>query len=154
MSHGESAFSLGSKQGEAATQLVATKTAFRVKVATDRCADLKKPPFSEFENEISSPTSYSVSQRIGDELRTRNTLVIRFRSARCVERGANIAITHVQAFQEKTLSEATTWFCVSSEDSVEFKPVGFQAVTLKRTVFKKSDFQASGGLLPGKLSRL
>lgn len=115
-------------------------TAFCAYVSTKACANLTKPPFSRFQSELSSPTSYSTSQKVGAELVDRGTEVISFKSARCPEGGLNYGVAVISVFRERKPREFSSWFCVSSADTVEFKPVGFQ-ISARRTVFHKSEFE-------------
>jgi len=122
-------------------------TVFCASVSTQLCADLTRPPFIPFEGELGSPTSYSVSQRIGTELRDLGAEVIGFRSARCPDRGVNIAVAKLSAFQERRPQEESSWFCVSSEKTVEFNPLGFQSVSVGRKTFSRFSFEEHGKLL-------
>lgn len=124
-----------------------TITAFSVPVRTRACADLTKPPFDRFEDELSSPRSYLASQQVGSGLMDRKTEVICFRSARCPNRGVNVAITTLTAFQKKKPTDFSTWFCTSDPEVVEFKPSGFQSVSVTRAIFQASEFEV-GGVFP------
>ena len=119
-------------------------TVFSAHVRSKLCADLMKAPFEKFEEELTAPDSYAVSQRVGTELRERGAEVIRFTSARCPDRGANVAITQIPVFQDRKPTQDCSWFCISSENAVEFKPVGLQEIDVARKVFQKSDFEVNG----------
>lgn len=121
-------------------------TVFRARVETAFCADLTRPPFKKHEDELASPMSYAVSQKVGSELRDRGTEAILFKSARCEDGGLNIAATKLSAFQTRRPEEDTSWFCISSERTVEFKPVGLQTVKVSRAVFRRSGFEIDGRL--------
>ncbi len=121
-------------------------TAFTVEVKSKACADLTLPLFKEFECKISSPTSYASSQSLGSTLCDRGAEVIRFTSARCPSRGVNLAITKLVVFRTKDPTNSTSWFCISSAETVDFKPNGFQSITPKRTSFKMADFTVKGRL--------
>ncbi len=121
-------------------------TVFRAAVSSSACADMTRPPFGKFESELASPVSYAASQSVGSGLRDRDAEVICFRSARCLDRGHNVAVMKISAFQESRPQDDSSWFCVSSEKTVEFKPVGFQVVAARRTIFNRSDFEVDGKL--------
>lgn len=121
-------------------------TAFCVAVSTKKCADLTKPPFAEFEDKLSSPSSYLASQHIGKHLREKGAEAILFRSARCPDRGINLAVTDISAFKGRKPYDNTSWFCISSNTTVEFQAVGFQSVLPTRNVFSRADFEINGNL--------
>ena len=121
-------------------------TVFCVPVSSRKCVNLTKAPFVEFEKDLSSPVSYADSQGVGSNLLDLGAEVICFRSARCLSGGMNVAVTKISAFQKAAPQEDTSWFCVSSDQAVEFKPVGLQSVSVRRTVFKKSQFEVAGKL--------
>ena len=118
-------------------------TAFCIPVLSTRGADLIQPPFKAFESQLMAPDSYQVSQEIGSGLRDISVETISFQSARCPARGMNLAVIQLTAFQQKIPDTSSTWFCVSSDTTVEFKAVGFQPA-VRRAVFEKSDFERNG----------
>ncbi len=130
-------------------------TVFAAQVKTKSCADLTRAPFNKFEKDLVTPNSYTASQRIGSELRDRGAEVIRFKSARCAEHGFNIAVTKISAFQARKPVEDGSWFCISSADTVEFKPFGLQAIQVptERTVFRCTDFELGGKIDFPRLAR-
>ncbi len=130
-------------------------TVFAAQVKTKSCADLTRPPFHKFEKDLAAPNSYTASQKVGSELRDRGAEVIRFKSARCAELGFNIAVTKISAFQARKPVEDGSWFCVSSAETVEFKPLGLQAIQVPtdRTVFRRSDFELDGNFPTPQLKK-
>lgn len=121
-------------------------TVFNVPIATSAGVDLTRSPFKEFESDLASPVSYAASHRVGRELRDLGAEVICFKSARCPEGGLNIAVTTIAVFQKRRPQDHSSWFCVSSRNSVEFKPVGIQAEKPKRVVFRRGEFEVDGVL--------
>ena len=85
-------------------------TAFQAEVKSRACANLTAAPFKKFERELSSPTSYAQSQQLGAALCDRGAQVIHFNSARCPERGANVAIATLAVFQNPKPFNSTSWF--------------------------------------------
>ncbi len=128
-------------------------TTFCVSVSTRASVDLTRLPFKKFEKELTAPDSYTHSQRIGSELRDQNTEVICFKPARYSNSGVNIAIIKISAFKNHKPQEANSWFCTSSEKTVEFKPAGPQSPSAKRTIFQLSDFEIDGKLPSPQLGR-
>lgn len=94
-------------------------SAFRVRVRTERGADLTRLPFVEREAEISSPVSYSLSQALGRELRAAGAEAFRYRSARDPEGGTNVGIFTPGAFAARKPEPPETWYCVATRSGVE-----------------------------------
>ena len=94
-------------------------TAFRTPVETDRALDLTEPPFDAHEEEISSPTSYDASQRLGSALRGERVEAFRFRSARDRDGGVNVGLFTPRAFAARRPRTLETWYCVATPEAVE-----------------------------------
>jgi hypothetical protein len=95
-------------------------SAFSVTVRSDRSIDLTVAPFVAHEAEISSPTSYRVSQPLGHEMREAGIEACKFTSARDKEKGANIAL-FVPAFASPDVDETAHegWMSRSDRDLVQ-----------------------------------
>ncbi|HVS66489.1 MAG TPA: RES family NAD+ phosphorylase [Thermoanaerobaculia bacterium] len=94
-------------------------SAFRVRVRTRAGVDLRRPPFSAHEAEVSSPVSYAASQALGRVLREAGVEAFRYRSARDVGGGANIALFTPAAFAAREPEPPETWYCVATRAAVE-----------------------------------
>ena len=115
-------------------------TAFTAEIRTMKGVDLTREPFVTYEDQLSAPDSYAASQPLGNSLRDAGAEIISFRSARCPDHGANIAVTTLSVFKSSKPKNSTSWFCISSAQTVEFKPNGFQLIQLKRQNFSKTQF--------------
>lgn len=98
-------------------------TAFRTPVRTERALDLTEPPFARHEEEISSPTSYDASQRLGAAMRQEGVEAFRFRSARDAPTrngaGINVGLFTPRAFAARRPHTLETWYCVATPEAVE-----------------------------------
>jgi len=112
-------------------------SAFTAKVVSERGVDLREPPFSDFEAEISSPVRYDRSQQLGLEMRQGGVEIFRYRSARDPERGTNLGIFTPRVLAERRPSEPDTWYCVTTTEVVELS---------RRTVFERESFRFSRGI--------
>lgn len=83
-------------------------TAFSVRYAVAHGLDLTAPPLSG-ERAWLSLTEYEPCQRLADAARTADTTVIRYRSMRDRDRGANLAILFCAAFMQDEPAERQTW---------------------------------------------
>jgi hypothetical protein len=97
-------------------------SAFTVPVRTERGVDLTSPPFAAHQDEISSPSRYAASQVLGGEMRAAGVEAFRYRSARDLEGGCNLALFTPRAFAAKRPSSSEHWLCVASREAVEFSP--------------------------------
>jgi hypothetical protein len=114
-------------------------TAFRFGVAARRGVDLTAPPFSRFEERISSKVSYEEAQRLGREMREDGVECCLFVSARATLRGVNVAVFE-NVFSPKKPSGEERWSCVASRARVEMKSAsligGAQALSFPREQFE------------------
>jgi hypothetical protein len=121
-----------------ASPITQSLTLFQFGIATRRGADLTRPPFAEFEAEISSPASYAQSQPLGVELRRAGVEVFKFRSARDPQKGINVGLFQ-PAFQPTKPLAAERWICTSTRDRIELKPglvAEGEALSFARTLFE------------------
>ena len=97
-------------------------TVFRAWVATARgvdLTDLAGTPHAGVEAEISSPVSYTTSQRVGAAMRAESVEAFRFRSARDPDGGSNVGLFTPAAFRRKKPDGFETWYCVVTPHVVE-----------------------------------
>jgi hypothetical protein len=122
-------------------------TAFRASVATDRAIDLTRSPFLAWQARLASPTDYTEPQRLGSEMREEGIEAVRYRSARCPQGGACVALFTPAAFASRSpLKPAQGWLCtVTAQEEVEYRRQG--VVELERVVFPRTAFLV-GGKLP------
>jgi hypothetical protein len=112
-------------------------TVFAVACATDRCIDLREPPFDRDRHVWEHPTDYTGCQDLADLVRTAGILVIRYQSVRDPQRGGNCAVFAVAAFAERTPKNQQTWhvfpgtysvraWCENPPLALEFQPEDFR----------------------------
>ena len=98
-------------------------TAFNVSIKTNRGIYLTQPPFMTHRNDISSRTSYDVSQQLGSEMRASQVEAFVFYSARCgLDDAKNIGIYSTPVFYQKQgqyTYHQQTWKCVASNIKAE-----------------------------------
>jgi len=128
----------------ALTPLDAELTLFRVRVKTRRAVDLTAAPFAGHAHEISSKTSYAVSQALGRSMRDAGVEAFRYHSARDLERGAHVAVFDPRAFAERRPSGLETWWCRVEPHAVEFvQKSHFERAALR---FPREQFLVRGKL--------
>jgi hypothetical protein len=109
---------------------------FRAPVRTEHGIDLTLGCFAEHAEEISSPTRYQESQRLGSDLRAAGVYAFRFRSARDPAGGANVGVFDPAAFAALRPASLATWHCTVSPSRVEFR---------RRDVLSRGDSWESHG---------
>ncbi len=115
-------------------------TAFRVDVQTDAAVDLTAPPFDRFRRQISSPTSYAATRRLGRAMRAAGVVAFLFTSARCPRKGTVVGLFS-PAFASKSPGAFQTWKCLVTG-------VGCEVVHLNGArpplVFSRTSFEIDG----------
>tara|TARA_R110002096_G_scaffold214083_5_gene401763 strand:- start:675 stop:1466 length:792 start_codon:yes stop_codon:yes gene_type:complete len=105
----------------------ALKTQHTVFSVPYRCAaglSLNAAPFEECQDLLRHPTDYSATQYLGARLRTLGVDGFTFTSARCPDRGLNIALFTPAALAAKQPREKQTWLCETSARHVMFSGPG------------------------------
>jgi hypothetical protein len=131
-----SAASLGTVQVEL--------TAFRFGIAAPRGVDLVRPPFAQFEEELSSKVDYRAAQQLGHEMREAGAQCCLYVSARALSRGVNVAVFE-NVFSPPRPSVEERWSCATSRARVEFKAktlLGEASVVS----FERAQFEVGGNL--------
>lgn len=101
--------------------LTITLTAFSVGINTLLGIDLTTDPYNKYHHYISSPTSYTDSQKLGTAMRADNVNAFIYYSARSQRNGKNIGIYNPAAFASTTPHDTfQTWRCFVSNSSIEF----------------------------------
>lgn len=97
-------------------------TLFSCDIKTKRGIRLEITPFAEFVNEISSPTTYDISQQLGANMRTSLVEGFTYQSARDPNKGINIGLFTPKAFVHSNPNPSSfqTWLCLSNKEVVEF----------------------------------
>lgn len=121
-------------------------TAFTASVRARRGADLTRPPFREYEEAISSKTSYDAAQRLGADMRAAAIEGFLYTSARAPGRGTNVGL-FVPAFASKRPRRFETWTCSADRDKVELAQKSVVRTHIARMRFARADFLV-GSKLP------
>ena len=98
--------------------LVVELTAFRVPIRSPRSVDLTRPPFGDYEAEISDKVSYRAAQTLGAEMRAAGIRGFLYASARTAGKGTNVGL-FVPGFAQNRPSRFEAWTCAASRDAVE-----------------------------------
>jgi RES domain-containing protein len=111
---------------------------FSAKVETDAGVDLTQPPFHEHRGQISSPTSYEISQQLGTDMRDDGVEVFRFFSARDPRGGVSVAVVAPPAFRGGP-SKPMTWQATITRAYVEFSRDDYfeqRSIRFERSIFE------------------
>jgi hypothetical protein len=119
-------------------------TAFRARVRTERGIDLTAPPFAAHEAELASPVSYGATQALGGAMRDADVGALRYRSARDVEGGANVAVLDPAAFGRRAPRSFETWHCAATTERVEVASRGY--ARRETFAYPREDFLVDGQL--------
>ncbi len=101
--------------GTVTTQL----TAFTVRAQSARAIDLVVEPFAAYRRTISSPVSYTQTQKLGAAMRADGVELFRYPSARDPEHGANVGVFLPSVFGTSKPRKLETWHCTASHARVE-----------------------------------
>ncbi len=100
-------------------------TAFRSDARTDRGIDLTAPPFASHEPVLASPVRYAETQALGAAMREAGVEAFRYRSARDVLGGVNVAVLSPAAFGRRRPRGFENWHCTASRPRVEVASRGY-----------------------------
>jgi RES domain len=128
------------------TPITVEQTAFTANVDSARGVDLTLAPFDQYEARISSKTRYTVSQLLGQEMRRDGVEVFRYRSARDVEHGTNVAIFTPKAFAYQKPGAYQTWICLAAAKKIEFAQKNVSDPARLSFSFSRSEFEVDGSL--------
>ncbi len=101
-------------------QKVTQHTSFSVEAHTSRGVELNEPPFDKHKRKLSDPTTYSDSQKIGEEMREKKIEVFTYFSARA-KNEVNVGIFNCKAIQNFTPNELKHWSCITRDKSVTIR---------------------------------
>jgi hypothetical protein len=97
-------------------------TLFSCEVKTKTGIHLELEPFTKYTAEISSPTSYQMSQQLGLDMRESSIEAFTYQSARDPLKKINIGLFTPKAFlhHRPNASSFQTWQCLTNKEVVEF----------------------------------
>lgn len=119
-------------------------TAFHCDVRTDRGVDLTVPPFAAHESVLRSPASYGETQALGEAMRGAGVEAFRYRSARDVRGGINVAVITPAAFGRRQPRGFESWHCTASRERVEVASRGYFGRVVH--AYPREDFLVDGRL--------
>ena len=119
-------------------------SAYQAEIKASRGIDFTAPPFAAFEHQISSPTSYAFSQRLGTQMRAAAVDACVYRSARCPKKGHAIALIEPAFGSPSPLRASQTWVCSLTGNGCQVSPANVAAADVLE--FKRSDFEIAGVL--------
>lgn len=94
-------------------------TAFFAALHSPRALDLVRAPFAAHAALIASKTSYSATQRLGQDARRAEVGLLRYPSARDPEHRAAVAVLDPAAFASTRPRRLQTWHCEATRAAVE-----------------------------------
>ncbi len=118
-------------------------SAFRASIGTGRGVDLTIPPFTAYEAEISSKTSYASSQTLGREMRASGIEAFIYVSARAAERAKNVGL-FAPAFTRRMPAALSTWMCTATRARVEVSKK--DVFRKRRYAYERAEFEVDGVL--------
>ncbi len=101
-------------------QLAVELSALQAELRTDLGVDLTRVPFADDTAQISSPTSYRLSQLLGAQMRQAGAQAFRYLSARDPDGATNVGVFTPAAFASVRPGPLETWHCVASHAGVDF----------------------------------
>lgn len=101
-------------------QKVTQHTSFNIDLQTQKGVALTELPFNKYRNKISDPTSYSVSQEIGQDMREKGVEAFSYFSARAVDE-VNIGIFTCKAIKSLVPDALNHWSCITRDKSVTIR---------------------------------
>lgn len=101
-------------------QKVTQHTSFSIDLSTEQGLILNEQPFKEHASDISDPVSYSVSQKIGEDMRDLNVEAFSYYSARAKGK-INIGIFNCKAISSLVPNALQHWSCITRDRSVTIR---------------------------------
>ena len=95
-------------------------TVFGVPYGTSNGLKLQDAPLTSYEKSLSSPIEYSVTQKLGTDMRDAGIEAFEYISARDLDRGINVALFTPDALGANTPTYQEPWLCQTSGDAVSF----------------------------------
>lgn len=121
-----------------------TLTVYKITIKTHRGIDLTKNPFDNFSSQITAKARYDISQELGGDMRAAGVEAFRYRSARDVRGGVNVAALSPVVFGRRRPRGFETWTSTVTPARVEFRKRDY----FRRVVhsFPRLEFLVDGAL--------
>ncbi|PTS86653.1 hypothetical protein DBR00_00930 [Pseudomonas sp. HMWF032] len=116
---------------------------FEARYQVARGIQLQHPPFVEYQAELCHVSAYQPCQALGAAMRVAGVEAFEYRSARCPQKGSNVALFVPSALAEKRPRNLLSWLCETTADYVAFKSA--QVPDTPR-VFRLATYQVDGQL--------
>ena len=101
-------------------QKVTQHTSFSVDLQAEKGIYLNESPFDRYKHKISDPSSYDVSQRIGEQMRDKRVEAFSYFSARAQDK-VNIGIFSCNAIKSLVPQGLKHWSCITRDKSVTIR---------------------------------
>lgn len=110
----------------------------------ERGVDLTAPPSAAHEAVLAAPDRCAEAQALGGAAREAGVEALRYRSARDVEGGVNVAALDPRAFGRRRPRDLASWHCTADRTRVEVASRGYFDRTVH--VYPRGDFLVHGRL--------
>lgn len=124
-------------------RILSEHASFEARYQVQRGVRLQLPPFRAYEPVLCDPADYRVTHGLGSAMREAGVEAFEYRSARCPQRGMNVALFAPSAFTEKRPRNLMPWLCETTAEYVAFKHA--QVPDTPR-VFPRTQFLVDGRL--------
>lgn len=104
--------------------LITQHDSFSANYACATGARLQEPPWTTWHKPLTRRNDYSVSQAIGSWLKQQGVTGFEFESARCPQKGINVALFKPEGLLSETPMDLQPWLCETSANSVAFSSRG------------------------------
>jgi hypothetical protein len=119
-------------------------TVFCARVRTTHGVDLSASAFAKSRTTIASPSRYTATQALGNDMRAAGVEAALYPSARDKEGGLNVAVFSPRAFTGSKPKDLQTWHCVAHRGRVEVAKRDHFGV--ERYAFDRTAFLVNGKL--------
>lgn len=103
-----------------AEKYVTQHTLFGAEYRTLHGIDLRQPPLTRQQKQLTDPADYSASQQLGAALRAAGIAAFEYPSARDPARGSNLALFTPSALEQSAPTSFEPWLCETSAEQVGF----------------------------------
>jgi hypothetical protein len=118
-----------------AGRLTTEHTLFAANYDTEQGLSLHLPPFDNYREYLTNPSSYAATQLLGSEMRAAGIELFIYRSARDPQGGLNIGLFNATPFIDGRSTWKQAWLCDVSDDEVAFYNVSLGTTVFKRELF-------------------
>lgn len=94
---------------------------FEARYQVERGIQLQHPPFAQFQDALCHASAYQPCQALGAAMRGAAVEAFEYRSARCPQKGNNVALFVPSALAEKRPRNLLSWLCETTAEYVAFK---------------------------------